>query len=149
MDDSHFGTGISIWYPLLKKCQLHPTFEKVLQLGPFQTELTNVVSQCATCQSVVFLFFILFFKKNFEIFDFFFIFWKKIIKMSRVRSLCVPRGIVSATWHCNAMCQCHYQMSLCWFRFSPYICLLVSIWYPLMCIWFNFVPIFLIRKLFL
>jgi len=56
--------------------------------------------------------------------------------MSCVRSLCVTRGIVSArdivsaTWHCNVTCQCHCQMSLCWFRFSPYICLFVSIWYP-------------------
>jgi len=31
--------------------------------------------------------------------------------MPHVKSLCVTRGIVSATWHCNAMCQ--YQMSLC------------------------------------
>jgi len=42
---------------------------------------------------------------------------KKIKKMSRVKSLCVTRGIVSATWHCNATCQCHHQMSLCWFWF--------------------------------
>jgi len=32
-----------IWYPLLKKCQLHLIFEKVFQLGPLQTELTNGV----------------------------------------------------------------------------------------------------------
>jgi len=31
----------------------------------------------------------------------------------------VTRGIVSATWHYNVTCQCYYQMSLCWFRFSP------------------------------
>jgi len=59
--------------------------------------------------------------------------------MPRVRSLRVTRGIVSVTWHCNATCQCHYQMSLCWFRFSFYICHFVSIWYPLMYILFNFV----------
>jgi len=28
LDDTHFGTGVSIWYPLLKKCQLHPNFWK-------------------------------------------------------------------------------------------------------------------------
>jgi len=49
--------------------------------------------------------------------------------MPRVKSLCVTRGIVSATWHCNATCQYHYhyQMSLCWFRFSLYLCFFVSI----------------------
>jgi len=31
-----------------------PTFEKVFQLGSFQTELTNTVSQRVTCQFVVF-----------------------------------------------------------------------------------------------
>jgi len=35
--------------------------KKVLQLGPFQTELTNVVSQRATCQYVVFFIFFLIF----------------------------------------------------------------------------------------
>jgi len=39
--------------------------------------------------------------------------FKKKIKMPRVKSLCVTRGIVSVTWHCNATCQCNYQMSLC------------------------------------
>ena len=67
-----------------------PTLEKVFQLGSFQTELTDVVSQRATCQSVVF-------------FNFFLIFEKKI-KMPRVKSLCVTRGIVSVTWHCNVTC---------------------------------------------
>jgi len=43
--------------------------------------------------------------------------------MPRVKSLCVTRGIVSATWHCNTTC----QMSLCWFRFSPHLCFFVSI----------------------
>jgi len=38
------------------------------------------------------------------------------MKMPRVKP-CVTRGIVSAMWHCNATCQCHYEMSLCWFRF--------------------------------
>jgi len=33
--------------------------------------------------------------------------------MSRVRSLCVTRGIVNVTRYCNVTCQCHYQMSLC------------------------------------
>jgi len=33
--------------------------KKVLQSGPFQTELTNAVSQCATCQSVIFLIFLI------------------------------------------------------------------------------------------
>jgi len=28
--------------------------------------------------------------------------------MPRVKSLCMTPGIVSATWHCNATCQCHY-----------------------------------------
>jgi len=26
--DTHFGTGVSSWYPLLKECQLHPNFWK-------------------------------------------------------------------------------------------------------------------------
>jgi len=29
-DDTHFGISVSIWYPLLKKCQLHPNFWKML-----------------------------------------------------------------------------------------------------------------------
>jgi len=62
----------------------------MFQLGPFQTELTNVVSQRATCQSVVFLIF-------FSFFLIFFNFLKKKIEMSRVKSLCVTRGIVSVT----------------------------------------------------
>jgi len=35
------------------------------------------------------------------------------MKMPRVKSLCVTRGIVSATWHCNATCQCHYHRCHC------------------------------------
>ena len=31
-DGSHFGTGVSIWYPLLKKCQLHPNFWKIASI---------------------------------------------------------------------------------------------------------------------
>jgi len=34
----------------------------------------------------------------------FFNFSKKKLKMSRVKSLCVTRDIVSATWQCNATC---------------------------------------------
>jgi len=76
-------------------------------------ELTNVVSQRATCQSVSFLIFF-----NFLIF-------LNLKKMPHVKYLCVTRGIVSVTWHCNVTCQCH--MSLCLFRFSSHICLFVSI----------------------
>jgi len=47
--------------------------------------------------------------------------------MPRVKSLCVTRDIVSVTWHCNATCQYHYQMSLWWFRFSSHLCFFVSI----------------------
>jgi len=53
--------------------------------------------------------------------------------MPLVKSLCVTRDIVSvtwhysATWHCNAMCQYHHQMSLCWFRFSSHLYFFVSI----------------------
>jgi len=57
--------------------------------------------------------------------------------MPRVKSMCVTRGIASVTWHCNATCQCHYHISLCWFHFSPHIYFFVSIWYLLMYIWFN------------
>jgi len=27
-DGTHFGTCVSIWYPFLKMCQLHPNFWK-------------------------------------------------------------------------------------------------------------------------
>jgi len=54
----------------------------MLQLGPFQTELTN---QHATCQSVVFLIFILFFKFFFE-------------KNNKNVMCQVP---VCDTWHCQ------------------------------------------------
>jgi len=49
-DDIHFGTCVSIWYPLLKKCQLHPNFRKSASIKSFSDE----VSQRATCRSVVF-----------------------------------------------------------------------------------------------
>jgi len=77
-----------------------PTFEKVFQLGPYQTELINIVSQHVTCQYVVFLIFLIFLK-----------FLKIKIKMPCVKCLCVTRGIVSATWHRNATCvtiRCNY-----------------------------------------
>ena len=55
--------------------------------------------------------------------------------MPRVKSLCVTHGIVSATWHCNATCQCHYQMYdfdlvpiyIFSFQFSTYLCVFDSI----------------------
>ena len=43
-DGTHFGTGVSVWYPVLKSVNCIPTFEKMLQLGPFQKELTNTVN---------------------------------------------------------------------------------------------------------
>jgi len=61
--------------------------KKVFQLGPFQTELTNVVSQRAMCQSMVFFILFFIFSK---------IFWKKKV-MPRVKFLCVTRGIVTVT----------------------------------------------------
>jgi len=39
------GLGCQIGTRFKKSVNCIPTFEKVLQLGPFQTELTNVVSQ--------------------------------------------------------------------------------------------------------
>ena len=51
------GLGCQIGTRFKKSVNCIPTFEKVLQLGPFQTELTNVVSQRATCQSLVFFIF--------------------------------------------------------------------------------------------
>jgi len=81
------GLGCQIGTRFKKSINCIPTFEKVLQLGFFQIELTNAVSQHATCQSVVF-------------FNFFLKFLKIKIKMPRVKSLGMTRGIVSVTWHC-------------------------------------------------
>ena len=57
----NLGLGCQIGTLFKKSVNCIPTFEKVLQLGPFQTELTNAVSQRATSQSVVFLNFFNFF----------------------------------------------------------------------------------------
>jgi len=43
-DGTHFGRSVSIRSPLLKKRQLHSTFEKMSQLDLFQTKITNVVN---------------------------------------------------------------------------------------------------------
>jgi len=56
-------------------------------------------------------FFNFFLKMFLKMFLFIFIFLKFFEKkVPRVR--CVTRGIVSATWHCNATCQHHYQIQL-------------------------------------
>jgi len=34
-DSTHFGTSVSIWYPFLKECQLHPNFWKSTSIRSF------------------------------------------------------------------------------------------------------------------
>ena len=60
--------GCQIGTLFKKSVNCIPTFEKVLQLGPFQTELTNAVSQRATSQSVVLVNFLKFLLKFFNFF---------------------------------------------------------------------------------
>jgi len=38
-DGTHFGIGVSIWYPLLKECQLHPNFWKSASIRSLSDEV--------------------------------------------------------------------------------------------------------------
>jgi len=89
-DSTHFGRGMSIWYPFLKNVNCIPHFEEVLQLGLFQTELSNVVNDVPHVSPWFFKFYL--------------IFWKKNVTGPRVWyvALSVSRDIVNVT------CQCHY-----------------------------------------
>ena len=113
--------------PALKKnVNCIPNFEKVLQLGPFQTELTNVVNNVPRVSMWFLKFYFILFICFFILFYFF--------ENKNKNATC--QVLVYDTWHCqcHVALKCHMLVSL-----SDAI-VLISIQSQYMSFCFNLVP---------